>query len=397
MGVFLYEGLKDGRKINGRVEAPTKTEAVKKLREDGILPLSVREAKKEKLHLTFKLFGDGVSEEDISFGLYQLSVLLRAGIPLVQALDLLSSQVENKKLSSAFLQIKTDVEKGESLSEAFKKVGIFPEFLSEMLTAAETGENLERVFEIVAKHLETISDMKSKVLNAITYPSVVIGFSFLALVVAIKFVVPKIAGVLESLGKDLPLITKAILFVSDAVGYSLFLLPVFALVFFLKRKSIKKEIFHRMLLRLPVAGRIALFLDLSRLAYTLSMTLASSVPLVRAYRIAVKSLSNTYLKMELEPLAEEIERGRNLSWVFKKVKVVPSLFVNLVETGENSGELEKMLSLLADLYRREALKVISFWIRLVEPLSILIIGVIVGIIVISVILPLTEITSGLGR
>jgi len=397
MGEFLYEGLKEGKKVRGKVSASTRGEALARLKGEDILPLRIEEVKRERSPWRREFHLRGVREEEIAFVLIQLSVLLSSGIALSRALELLASQTEDMRLASALFQIKGDVERGESVSSAFRRSGVFPDFLPEMLTAAETGENLERVFEIAGRHLETVADMKSRIIGAITYPSFVIAFSFLALLIAIKFVVPKIAGVLESLGKDLPLITKIVVTASDMLTYTLYLFPLLV-VLFLKRKKLVSDVkLGYLLLKLPVVGKVGYFFNLSRFSYTLYMTLSSALPITSAYAIAVRSLTNPYLRKPLEDMSSEIERGRSLSWVLKESRLFPSLFINLIETGEGSGELERMLKLASDIYRREALRKIDLWVRMIEPLSILLIGVVVGIIVISVLLPLTEVTSGLGR
>ncbi len=397
MAGFIYEGLKNGRKVRGEVEAQSRKDALLRLRSEGIRPLSIELVSKRKPFWKRELYIRKPSEEELSFILIQLSVLLESGIPLARSLELVSSQTEDSRISSALLQIKEDVERGESLAKAFRRSGIFPDFLSEMLTAAQTGENLERIFEIAGKHLETVADMKSRIVSAITYPSVVIAFSLFALFVAIKFVVPKIASVLTGFGRELPLITKAVILLSELLTYALYLSPLLILAFLYRERLFGRERLDRFLLKVPVLGKVSFYFNLSRFAYTLYMTLLSAVPITSAFRIAVGSISNTYIKERLGGLAEEIERGRSLSWVLKKSELFPPLFLNLVETGESGGELERMLSLVADLYRREALRVINLWVRLVEPLSILIIGAIVGLIVISVLLPLTEISSAIKR
>ena len=397
MAEFLYEGLKEGKKVKGKLEASSRREALSMLKGEGVVPLHIEELKSKKPFWRREFHLRGPSEEELSFLLIQLALLLESGVPLSRALELLATQSEDERISSALLEIKAGIERGESLSSAFRKSGIFPEFLPEMLSAAETGENLEKIFEIAGKHLETVADMKSKILNAITYPSIVIGFSLLALFVAIKFVVPRIAKVLEGFGKELPLITKAIILLSDLLTYVLYLSPLLFFLFLYREKLLGRERIDRFLLKLPVVGRIGYYFNLSRFAYTLYMTLSSAVTITTAYSIAVRSISNLHMRKVLEELSPEVERGREISWIMRKSGLFPPLFVSLVETGESSGELERMLELGAQIYRREAIRLINFWIRMVEPLSILLIGVVVGVIVLSVLLPLSEITSGVRR
>ncbi len=394
---FLYEGLRSGRKVKGKLQAGSRREALSRLRSEGVVPLSVEPLSEKKPFWKREFHLRKPSEEELAFVLVQLSILLESGISLARALELTASQTQDERISSALLEIKNSIERGESLSSAFRKGGVFPEFLSEMLTAAQTGENLEHIFRIAGKHLETVADMKSRIVSAITYPSVIIAFSIFALFVAIKFVVPRIAKVLEGFGKELPLVTKLVIFFADLLTYILYLSPLLVVLFLFRDKFVSRESLDRLLLKLPVVGKVSLFFNLSRFAYTLYITLASAVPITTAFDISVKSISNSFIRSRLQEHTQDVERGHSLSSVLKKSGVFPELFVNLVETGESSGELEKMLKLLSELYKRESLRTINLWVRLIEPLSILIIGVVVGIIVVSVLLPLTEITSGIRR
>ncbi len=394
MAVFEYEGIREGRKVKGTVEARSKFEALSRIRSEGIVPLSLEE-KRERFRIgSFRK----VSEEELATVLFQIQVLLEAGLPLTDAVDLVSRQVRNDRLSSALSGVKADLERGESVSSAFRRAGVFPEFLPEMLMAAETGENLEVVFRMASDHLRTVADLKGRVVNTLLYPAVVIAMSLIALFVAVRFVVPRIAGVLEGFGRELPLATEVVLILSDIITYCAYaLLLITAGMFFLRGRVLTRERVERLLLRAPVIGSVILYFDLSRFAYTLYMTLSSAVPLVTAFNVATASLSVKVLRDKVSELTKDLERGKPLHWVLKKAGFFPHLFISLVETGERSGELERMLKVLGDVYRNEAVRVINLWVRMVEPVSILVIGLLVGLIVLSVILPLTEISSGMVR
>lgn len=393
MKTFYYEGLQEGKRVKGTLKAKDRREAIAKLKREGIKLLKLKEGKE----LTLKLFQKKIPEEEIAFSLIQLSTLLSSGIPLTKALELLARQTENEELSSAFIRIKKGIEKGESLQEAFSKAGVFPEFLPEMLSAVQRGENLEYIFQVAGEYLYKVSEFKSKVLSSVTYPAVIITFSFISLFIAVKFVVPKIAGVLEGFGKELPLITKLVIFLANLLSYLLLALPLLVILFKLRTKLVSKEKLHYYLLKLPVLGKLNLYFNLSRFARVLSMLLNAAVPLDHALELSVKSLSNHYLREKLEEIIPEVKRGKSLSSLLKEIPEIPEMFKNLVETGESSGELEKMLGMLSDLYEKQAERTINFWLRMVEPAAILLIGLIVGIIVVSVILPLTEITAGFGK
>jgi len=398
MAEFYFEGIKEGKRVKGRVSAPQRREVIARLKADGIVPIEVREATKRRLFFRRDLHLRKPSEEDLSFVLLQISVLLESGMSLAGALGLVAQQVEDTRISGALLSAKADIERGENTSSAFRKTGIFPDFFCEMLTAAETGENLERIFRMAGEHLETVADLKGRILNAVIYPAVVIGFSVVALFIALKFVVPRIAGILEGMGRDLPLMTKVVILFADLMSVIFWVLPVMALGALLFRKRIfKPDTLDRVLGKLPGIGKIRKYFDLSRFAYILHLTLSSAVPLTQAYEIALSSVSSRRLKEYLRTRKEDVERGVNISRILKESGEFPPLFINLFETGENSGELERMLALIGDIYKRESLRMINLWTRMIEPFSILVIGTIVGIIALSVILPLTEVTSSIGR
>jgi len=391
---FLYEGVAEGRRVKGRIEAKDKREALRKLKEEGVKPLKLEPLTKRRFFLSLR---KKVSEEELAFALIQLSTLLSAGIPLTKALELLSAQVESEELSSAFITVKKAVEKGEPLPEAFRKTGVFPEYLTEMLGAVQRGENLEFIFRITGEYIKKVADFKARVISALVYPTAVVLFSFLSLFVAVKVVVPKIAGVLQSLGKELPLPTRLVLLFSRLLTYALFALPLGAFLFLFRRRLLPRETLDYLFLKLPVVGEVSFYFNLARFARTLAMLLKASVPLPQALRLAVRSVSNYFLRRKLEEIIPEVEKGKSLSSLLRKSGVLPETFVNLVETGEASGELEKMLELLAEIYEKRAERKVEFWLRVVEPVAILVIGIVVGVVVVSVLLPLTEVTSGLGR
>jgi len=393
MKEFTYLGLKNGRHVKGIVVGADEKEVIKKLKKEGIKPISIKEVKKGRIFLRLR----GVSEEEVAFSLIQLSTLLSAGMPLIKALELVSKQVESRELSEALEKIKEKVEKGESLADAFREARIFPEFLPEMLVAVQRGENLEYIFQITGEYLRKVSEFKGRVLSSITYPMVVISFSFISLFIAVKIVVPKIASVLTEFGKELPLITRLVLLFSDILTIALALLPLLFILFLLREKIMSKKTIDYMLLRVPLIGKISFYFNLARFSRVLSMLLRASVPINQALELAVRSISNLYIRTKLEEVIPEVEKGKRIGGVMRRTGVFPELFLNLVETGESSGELEKMLELASDIYEKYAERSINFWLRLIEPISILLIGVIVGIIVVSVLLPLMDITTGIGR
>ncbi|MFN4012576.1 MAG: type II secretion system F family protein [Aquificaceae bacterium] len=339
----------------------------------------------------------GVSYYDLAFVLLELSMLLESGLGLIKALEVASSQSTNLRIKKALMEVKSAIEGGETLHRAFSKAGIFPEFFLEMLKVAERGENLEKILRIAGEYLQRVEENKMKILTALAYPLFVIVVSLVALLVAVKLVVPKIAGVLQSLGKDLPTITKALLLFSHLLSYTIYLLPVFVVLYLFRHKFISKEMWDKYFLMLPLFGRVSYYYNLSRLANTLLMALSSGIPLTKAISLSLGSLSNAYLRFSLFGVDKEVSKGKSLSLAFKERQVLPDTFISLLALGEKSGELEKSLKMLQDIYERQAERIVAFWLRFAEPITMLVVGLLVALIVLSVILPLSDISTGMKR
>ncbi|MEJ5339285.1 MAG: type II secretion system F family protein [Aquificaceae bacterium] len=333
----------------------------------------------------------------MSYILLEISMLLAGGLNLLKALEVVSSETENRTIKQALLRVREAIEKGMSIHKAFSQAGVFPQFFLEMLKTAERGENLQQVLRIAGEYLQKTAETRAKLLTALAYPLFVICASLLAVLVVVRVVVPKIASVLQGLGKELPLITKALVLFAEGLSYGLYLLPFLLLAYVFRHKFIRREVWDRYLLGLPLFGRLSLYYNLSRLAGTMLMALSSGIPLTRAISLSVGSLSNAYLRKSLEGLELEVSRGRSLSASLRDRGVLPETFVNLLSMGERSGELERSLQMLTELYERQAERTISFWLRFAEPIAMLVVGALVAVVVLSVVLPLSEISAGVRR
>ena len=388
---FAYEGYLEGKKVKGELEANTKQDVIRKLKEEGITPIKIQKLSRRVL-ISFKK--EKPSDEDLAFILLQVNTYLKSGFQLTKALDVVSLQTENKNLSAGLSRIKASIENGKSVSQAFKESKLFPEFFSFMLESAQTGENLEMIFKITSDYLLSISSIKSKVISALIYPAVILIFSIISVLVATNFVIPKIISVLQSFGKEPPLITKAMLIFAKIFSALIFLTPMLVIVFVFRDKFIKKEVFDKYLLKIPIAGKLILYFNLSRFAKVLNLSIKSNTHIQKALTYAINSISNSYLREQLKPLIEDVGKGSNISKSIKKIKELPALFIALLETGESSGELEKMLDTIASVYDSLIERIIDRWIRLIEPILMLIIGAVIGIIIVSVILPIMDISTG---
>jgi len=394
--VKIYKGIDQfGNLRSGKIEVPEGVSAYEVLTSQGIKPIKIEEPTKS--FWKKEIFKKKPSQEDLAFVLTQLSLLLSSGLNLLKALETASQQIEDKRIKQALLSVKEAIEKGEPIHTAFEKGEIFPEFILEMLKTAERGENLEKVLDIGGEFLRRMSEVRAKVFSSLTYPAFVIVFSFLSVLLVVKFVIPKVASVLSGLGKELPLITKILLFFSNLLGYAFYLLPLALVLLLLRRRLISKESLDRYFLKIPIFGKVSFYFQLSRFAGSLRMALFSGIPMVRALSLSIGSITNEYIRKKLEDLPEQVAKGRSLSEVLRSKEVFPPLFVSLLAVGEKSGELERSLSLLERVYDQQAMRVINLWLRLAEPIAMLVIGILVAFVVLSVILPISEISGGVRR
>ncbi len=324
--------------------------------------------------------------------LKELSVLLKSGLPLPRALELLSRRKSED--SRRILEVKKRIESGEDLVQAFRGSNLFPEFVCEMLIAAQTGENLEKIFSRASDLLARMEEFGARVTGSLIYPALVIGFSILSVIVILEFIVPQLRKILLSFGRDLPFFTKVLLWGAKFLWWFLLLgLPVGLLlgVGWVKKRGWRE--LHRFILKIPVAGTLWLYFDLSRWSYTTALLLESGVVLPRAVATGSNSCQNFYVRESLGEVIKYLEEGQTLSGHLRRYGFVPEFLSELVAIGEETGTLPEMLHNASEILIREADYIIERTLKWLEPLTILIIGLVVAYIVISVILPIMEISS----
>ncbi len=332
-------------------------------------------------------------EEEISFILSELSNLLSSKINILYAIDVLSNSVSNEFLKQKLLELKEFLQNGFSLRESFKRVGIFPEFLPLMLDAAETEENLQKIFESSSRFVESSLSYKSKIISNAVYPFIVISFSILAVFISTSYVVPKIRDILKSFGKDLPLITIIMIYISKALLYLFLLLPIIFILFLFKERFIDKEKIDRLYLKIPLIGELIYYYEISRFSYTLGLTLSTNVSILSAIKVSVNSLTNSFLKKKLSSIEKNLSSGFSLVSSFRETNVFKEDFLSLLYVGESSDELGRSLFSISKLYERKIENVLNTISKLIEPISIVIIGFVIALIVFSVMLPIVDISS----
>jgi len=328
------------------------------------------------------------------FLLKQLYVLLRGGVSLTRALELLALQ--KKEVASELLGIKRAIEEGIPLNLAFKKSGLFPEFFCEMLVAAQTGSNLEEILSKASEWLERMEDFKSKVLNALIYPAIVISLSIIAVIIVLEFIVPKLRKILLSFGQDLPFVSKLMIWTAGVLWWSLiFGLPILVFWIWRDRKRGEDSKLYELTLKVPFVGRLLTYFDFSKWCYVLSLLLSSGMVLPKAVEVASKTFSNPVLKKGINSIVNNLYQGASLSKELSKLSFVPEFLVELVLVGEEGGALAEMCANASEVFTKEVEESIEVMLRWIEPAIVLLLGSIVAYIIVSVILPIMKISSAI--
>jgi general secretion pathway protein F len=327
--------------------------------------------------------------------------LIGAGIPLVEALGALTEQTENHRLKSVLGQVRDRVNEGTSLADALGQSEVFPDLYVSMVRAGEAGGALERVLERLADYLESQVRLRNKVGSILIYPLVMLGFAMLVVGILVTVVLPQITELLLSLDQPLPFYTRWIIALSNfarsfwwAIG-----LGGVGIVFTLRtlvRTRRGRDGWDRLRLRLPLVGRVVRLVAISRFTRTLSTLLAGGLPITRALDAARDVADNSVLGRAIDRARESITEGQSVAQPLRASGEFPPLVTHMIEVGERSGELEAMLSKVADTYDEQVETTVTRLTALLEPLLILVMVGIVIVIILATLVPLLNVTSSLG-
>ena len=398
MPTYRYTGVsREGIEKKGVVDAESVFAARLKLRTDGTYPLALtEEIGKSRLFPSLSLLG---RKEFLPLLTRQLATLVGAGVPVVSALQSLSAQVDDPESRSVLVEIQEGVRSGMSLARAVEsQPGTFPELYVSMVRAGEESGTLSLSLSRLADHLEEQARTVNRVRSALTYPLLMASVAGLVIVFLLSFVVPKIVGVFSHLGQALPLPTRVLIAVSGlfAAGWWVLLLLLGGLVVAGRRYLATgkgKRVRDSLLLRLPILGRIVQLSALSRFARTLSTMVAGGIPIDRALRIVAPVVGNAVYAERIEAAAARVVEGSSLSEALRQHAEIPPTLVQMVAVGEESGKLDYLLEKMGEAIDGEVEARLSRALSLMEPVIILIMGTVVAYIVISVLLPLLEIST----
>jgi len=393
MPVFTFSGKDaNGQKISGERMAPNKQALAQALRRERITPGAIREKGKE---FSLPTFGSGkVGVKDIAVFFRQFSVMIDAGLPLVQCLEILAANQENQAFQKTLTGVRTTVEGGATLANAMRQYPTaFDELTTNMIEAGETGGILDIILQRLATYVEKAVRLRSAVKSALIYPVSVVSIAVLIVGALLKWVVPIFANLFAGLGVDLPLPTRIVMGLSAFVQgfWWVFLVGAVGLVFGIKqiRKHPRgKYYFDKMLLHLPVIGSLLRKIAVGRFTRTLGTLITSGVPILEGLTITAKTSGNAVLEEALMKVRKAIEEGRTIVDPLRECGVFPNMVTQMIGVGEATGAMDSMLQKIADFYEEEVDAATRDMLAMLEPAIIGMLGVTIGGIVISLYMPL---------
>lgn len=392
-----------GKQQKGVLEGDSARQIRQQLRDKSLLPVEVNAVEQTNASegQGFSLFKKGISAYDLALMTRQLSVLIAAAIPLEEALRAVAKQTEKSHVKALLLSVRSKVLEGYSLAKALDNSGKFPALYIATIAAGEKSGHLDLILSQLADYTENRFAMQKKIQGAMIYPILLALMSFAVVMGLMTFVVPDIVKVFSQSEQALPMITQVVMGISHFIQKAWWVLllalalGVFLLVRFVKTDA-GRYAYDALVLRLPIVKKLSRGINASRFASTLSILVRSGVPLVEALHIGAAVATNVHVRDAVVTAAEKVTEGGNLASQLEKTNYFPPMMVQMIRSGEASGELEGMLSRAADMQENEVTSSISTILALLEPLMLVLMGVIVLVIVLAVMLPIVNMNNLAG-
>ncbi len=401
MPSFVWKGrTRAGQLQEGQLLADTRDAAVAVLRRQQIQIMTIREKGRE-IKLLPKL-PRGIAAKRIAIFTRQFSVMLDAGLPLVQCLEILGEQEENTTFQTIIQQVRSDVETGQSLADSMRKhPKAFDNLYVNMVAAGEAGGILDVILQRLSTYIEKAVKLNSQVKSALIYPVAVILIAALVVTIILWKVIPVFAQLFSGLGGEMPFLTRAVIAASNFVGrYFPFLAMVGVLGWVALTRWHKtprgRRIIDGALLKIPVIGMLLRKIAVARFCRTLSTLTASGVPILDGLEITAKTSGNAIIEDAIMSVRKSVEEGRTISEPLAQTKVFPAMVVQMINVGEQTGALDQMLSKIADFYEDEVDTAVAGLMKLIEPVLITVLGAVIGTIVAAMYLPLYSILTKIG-
>jgi type IV pilus assembly protein PilC len=389
---------REGRVVEGKMEADGESAVANRLRSQGFVPIQISKEAKLSTKTELHIFPERVKLKDLAVFSRQFATMINSGLSLLRTLNILAEQTESSLLAKTIANLRDDVERGSSLSAAMSKhPKVFSVLFVSMVKAGETGGQLDSVLERLAEGLEADHKLRQKVKSAMTYPVVVAGIAMMLMTIMLLFVVPTFAKMFTSLGGTLPLPTQILVTMSKQAKILVPLLVIFSIGGFITYKRVRASNanmrlrFDKIKLRIPVFGDLFSKVALSRFSRTLALLLRAGVPVLQALDIVGESTGNEVLARAAADVKDSVRQGESLAGPLVKHSVFPPMVVQMISVGEDTGALDAMLDKVSDFYDQEVEATTEALTSLIEPIMIAVLGGIVGAMVIALYLPMFKI------
>lgn len=404
MPVFVWEGRFGGTIKKGEMDAPSRSAVLARLRQMQIQPIPNRIKEKGKLFGLSFSFGS-ISTRDLVIFTRQLSTMIDAGLPLVRGLDIIASQHPNQKFKQVIVRVKEDVEAGSTFADSLAKhPKVFSNLYTQLVKAGETGGVLDVILQRLASYLEKMDSIKRKIKGAMVYPSIVISVAIMVLAIVIIFVVPVFAEMFKDMGTSLPALTQLVVDISFFTRHNiLYILIAVAAIFFLvgfsySRSYRIRRLFDAFLLKLWLVGPLLLKTVISRFCRTLATLTAGGIAILDSLEITAKASGNIITEEAILEARKSISEGQTLAEpLMARPKLFPPMVVQMISVGEQTGALEDMLNKIADFYEEEVDIAVASLLSALEPIMITVLGATVGVIVVSMYLPMFKLVATMAN
>ena len=391
---FVWSGkTRQGQVQKGELVAKTREDVIAQLRKQNILVTSVQEKAASR---KFPGFGGRVGSKDIVIFTRQFSTMIDAGLPLVQCLEILSNQTENKTLAKTIGLVRGDVESGSTYADALRKFPkVFDDLYVNMVAAGEVGGILDTILNRLAKHIEKAMKLKKEITTAMVYPGVIIGVAVIVISVLMVWVIPIFASMFTDFGGVLPLPTRIVVGASNFMKHNLLYIigAVGALGYGVKRYYGTiggRRLIDRFALKVPVVGDLIRKAAVAKFTRTLGTLIASGVPILEGLSIVAKTSGNKTVEDALISARQSISEGKTVSEPLGQSKVFPPMVIQMIAVGETTGALDAMLSKIADFYDDEVDSAVAALTSLLEPMLMVFLGTVIGFIVVAMYLPIFQ-------
>ncbi len=402
MPIYKWEGkTTKGAVKKGEMEAPNEAAIRIHLRQQNIIPTKIGSKAKE-ITISLPFLKQKVNQRSVAVFTRQLATMIDAGLPLVQSLEVLSSQQESKVFKDIIRTIREDVEGGATFAGALKKHPVtFNELYTNLVVAGEEGGILDTILTRLASYIEKSEALKKKVKSALIYPSTIVGVAVCVVIILMIFVIPVFETMFQSAGQSLPLPTVIVLTMSKLIKkYILMLVPAFILFLYLFKRYYKTQngraVVDRLLLKLPVFGLLLKKIAVARFSRTLGTLVSSGVPILDGLGIVSRTSGNRSIETAILNARASIREGETIAEPLNRSGIFPPMVIQMIAVGESTGALDSMLSKIAEFYEDEVDIAVANLTSLLEPFLMIFLGVVIGGVVIAMYLPIFNMASAVG-